>query len=117
MTQNLTEDFINLSNRGLGSDTGSKFGLNHVEGSFYIRPLMVMSQKLFPIEVVVVPRSLPETIICAMPLRSGAVGLERDIRRSVYSYYSVEILFAGISLISRHFINIERLNGSIQQLG
>jgi hypothetical protein len=76
-----------------------------------------MLQEGFPVEVVEVPHPLPETVKCAVPLRSLAVGLERDISRSVHSHHGVKVLFAGIRLVSRHFVNLECLSRCLYQSG
>ena len=42
MTQNLTKNLINLSDRGLGANRPAELAFNHAEGGLNIRPLMVM---------------------------------------------------------------------------
>ena len=107
MAKNFTKDFINLSNRSLGSYHGSEFHFNHAESGLNVRPLMIMSKERIPIEVVIMPHSLPKLAIRLVSLTTLRIAFERDIRCSVYSHYSIKIAFAGISLVSRNFVNIE----------
>ena len=62
MTQNLTKDFIKLSDRRFRANRSTKLGLNHTEGCFDIRPLMIMFQENIPIEAVEVPHTTPQTV-------------------------------------------------------
>ena len=76
MAQNLTQNFVDLSSRGFGSNRATELRLNHGEGCLYIRPLVIMGQEAVPIEVVEVPHSIPETIERLMSLAAFGVGLE-----------------------------------------
>jgi len=117
MAQNLTEDFIDLSDRGFSPHRTPELALNHREGSLHVRPLVIVSQESVPIKVVEVPHSLPQSIKGFSPLTSFRITPKWDIRRGVYRLNSVEIILAGISFIGRHFVNVESLGSSLNQLG
>lgn len=84
MAENLTKNLVNLSDRGFSPYRTPEFCFYHREGGFHIRPLVIMGQELFPIEVVKVPHSLPQSVKCTIPLSTLAIGFKWDIRRSVY---------------------------------
>jgi hypothetical protein len=115
MTQNLAKDFVDLSDGGFCPNRTPKLSLYHREGGFDIRPLVIVLHKGFLVEVVEVPHSLPETIVCPVPLRSLAVVLEGYIGHSVDSHHSVKVLFAGIRLVSRNFPDVEGLGSCVQK--
>ena len=117
VAENLTKDFINLSDRGFSPYRTSELALNHGEGGLDIRPFVIMSKEGFPIEVVEVPHPLPESIKGLGSLTTLRVTSERDIGCGIYRLNSVEILFAGVGFVSRHFIDGESLGSGIYQLG
>ena len=60
MTQNLTQNLIDLSDRSLGSYRTLELALNHGEHGLDVRPLMIVSQEGFLIVVVEVPQPVLE---------------------------------------------------------
>ena len=62
MTQKFYQDFVYLSYRSLGPDCSAKLGFHHRKSSFDVRTLMVVGQKLSPVQVVIVVRALPQAI-------------------------------------------------------
>ena len=107
MTKYLTENFIDLSDWCFCPNHSTELHLNHGEGGFSIRPLVVMLHKDFAIEVVIMPHALPQTIKRLVTLTTLRVAFEGDIRDSVYSLYGMKILPARIRLISRYLVDIE----------
>ena len=51
MAENLAKNLINLSDRGFSPDETAELRFNHGEGSLHIRPLVVVAQERFPIEI------------------------------------------------------------------
>lgn len=62
MAKHLTQNFVDLSNRGLGTYSTAELHLNHGVNGFGVRPLVVMLHKGFPVEVVIMPHAMPQTI-------------------------------------------------------
>ncbi len=62
MAQNLAQYLINLSYGSLRTNEATKLALNHREGSFCVRPLVVVLQEGFPIEIIEVPHAIPEPV-------------------------------------------------------
>ena len=118
MAKNLTKDFVDLSNRGFCSNHCSEFYLNHGVSSFNVRPLVIMSEEIIPIEVVVMPHSIPETVkpILFVPNAISSI-LERNVRSGVQCLYCMKVTATGICLVSRYFVNGEGLSSYIYQLG
>ena len=82
MTKYLAKNFINLSSRGFGSDGSSELCLNHTEGGFNVRPLMIMLQEGFSIEVVEMPHAIPQAIKFMMMVAcTSRIDLKWDIGR------------------------------------
>ncbi len=118
MAKNLAKHFINLSNRGFSPNRSPELSLYHREGGFHVRPLMIVSQEGIPIEVVEVPHSLPQPVKIPVPLRLAMnTRLEWNIRRSVDCLHSVEVLLAGICLVSRYLVDIEGFGSGVYQWG
>lgn len=118
MAKDFTENFIDLSGRSLSPNHCPELHFNHGVSSLGIRPLVVMRKKGFPIEIVVIPHFLPDTIkFVVRPLATLRIAFEWYIRRSIYCYNSIKVLFAGVLLVSRNFVDIESLSGSIDQVG
>jgi hypothetical protein len=115
MAKHFTQNFIDLSGGSLSPNRTAELCLYHREDGLHIRPLVVVLQEGFLVEVVEVPHVLPEAVKCTVPLRSLAVGLEWNISRSVYCHYSIKVLFAGIRLISRHLVNLKCLSRCFHQ--
>jgi hypothetical protein len=85
MAKDFTKDFINLSNRGLSPDHRSELYFNHRVNSLGIRPLVVMLEKGFPIDVVVVPHSLPDAIKFVHPRQRNRGRIENVSGHLVHS--------------------------------
>src|SRR3990172_478514 len=79
MTQNLAENFINLSNWSLSPNRSPEFHLNHTEGRLNIRPLMVVSQESLLVVVVEVPHLSPEAVKLLTSLSALGIALERNV--------------------------------------
>jgi hypothetical protein len=67
MAQHFTQDFIDLSYRGFGSNPSPELAFNHGEGGFYIRPLVIVAQKTRPIEAVYNATSDSTALKCRLP--------------------------------------------------
>lgn len=117
MAEDFTKNLVDLSNGGFSPDKAPELGFYHRESGFNVRPLVVMSQECFPIEAVEVPHPIPQPVKCAVSLRAFAIFLEGDIRCSVHRFHSVEVFLAGISLVSRNFVDGECLGSCVDQLG
>jgi len=117
MTQNLTENLIDLSYRGFSSNRATELHLNHGEDRLDIRPFVIMLQKGFPIEVVEVPHSMPKPIKLFTSLATFGIAFEGDIWCSIYCLNRMETITARVSFVSRYFADIECLGSSIDQLG
>jgi len=59
MTQCLTEHFVYHSNTGLAPQAVAELSLHHRERGLNVRPLVVMVQKLYPLELEVMKRLVP----------------------------------------------------------
>jgi len=117
MAKDFTKSFINLSNWSLSSNVSSELHFNHADGSFCVRPLVVMGIKSIPIESVIMPHLLPKFTVGLGSLMALGVAFEWDKRRCIYSHNSLDIALAGIGLISRNLINVESLSSSIYECG
>ena len=84
MAQNLNQDFVDLSYRSLGADRPTEFGFNHGERGFYVAPLVIVGQKISPVQVVVVVGPLPQAITRVVPLVPNRIDLEGDIGSPTY---------------------------------
>ena len=73
MTQNLDQDLVNLGYRRLRPDGATELGLDHREGRFHVRSLVVVGQEFGPVEVVVVVRPLPQAIPLVVTLMAYRV--------------------------------------------
>ncbi len=102
MTQNLTKDFINLSNRGFRPNRSPELALNHGEYCFYVRPLVIMAQEGIPVKIVEVPHAVPQPIkLVMMVSNASGVRLEGDKGCSTLCLHYVEIAPIGVCLVSR----------------
>ena len=113
MAQDLAQNLIHLSYGSLGANRATELHLNHRKDCFHVRPLMVMLQKGFPIEVVEVPHLVPETVEltphASCPLFEGNVGC------TAYAIYNSKVLLARVCFISRHFTDREISGGVFDQ--
>jgi hypothetical protein len=116
MTEQFTQNLIDLGNRGLSPNRTPELGLYHREGTLHIRPLVVVLQKGFPIEVEIVPHPVPQAVIgSGGASHTSGVALEGNVSRTAYRLDGVKVLTAGISLVRRHLVDVECLGGLVQQ--
>lgn len=54
MAEDFTERFIDAARLALTSDRLPELGLDHGEGAFRVRPLVVMRHELFAVQAVIV---------------------------------------------------------------
>ena len=92
MTQNLTQNLVNLGNRGFGANRPAELAFNHAESSLDIRPLVIMLKEGIPIEVIEVPHSIPKPIKLIASLTSFRIAFERDIGYCIYSLNCMETI-------------------------
>ena len=116
MTKHLAQDLVDLSGRRLGPNCTAEFSLYHREGSLDIRPLVVMLQEGFPVEVVEVPHPVPQAVKLVMVVsHAGRVDLEGDKRRSALSLNSPQVAPVGVRLVSRDLVDVECLGCLVYQ--
>src|SRR5271157_2894799 len=113
MTQNLTKNFVNLSDGGFRTNRSAELSFNHTEGCFDIRPLVIMFQESIPIEAVEVPHTAPQTVKLFTTLTSFGITFEWNIWSAIYSLNGMETITARVCLISRYFIDVESLSSCI----
>ncbi len=115
MTKHLAKNFVDLSNRGFGSYKTAELHLNHGVNGFGVRPLVVVLHKDIPIEVIVAPHALPQTVKLSSPLTALRVALEGYEGDCIDGVDSIEAASAGICLISRHLVDGESLGSFVYQ--
>ncbi|GEM_PF-3643293 len=81
MTQYLTENFIDLSNRRLGANRGTELGFNHAESRLNVRPLVVVRQESLLVEIVEVPHLSPQAVKLLASLSAFGIAFEGNVRR------------------------------------
>jgi len=95
MTQHLTENFIDLSDRRLGTNRSPELALNHREGRLNIRPLVVVSQERILVEVVEVPHpggTIMNHFADVSKMVALGDGASRDIGDIVLSRYACQLI-------------------------
>lgn len=117
MTQNLAQDFIDLSNRSFGANRTAELHFNHGVNGFSVRPLVIVLHKDFPIEIIEMPHAMPQAVKWFIALAAFGVALERYEGNGVDSVDSMEIASARIGFVSRHFIDCECLGSCVYQFG
>lgn len=118
MTEHFAQHFVNLSSRRLAANRAAELRLNHGEGSLYVRPLVIMSQEAFPIEVVEVPHFIPETVkLVVMVSHACRIDLERDERCPADCLDCMKVSPVRICFISRNLVDVEGLGGRVHQGG
>lgn len=118
MAKYLAKNLIDLSSRSLSPNRTTELGLYHREGGFHIRPLVVMLQKGFPIEVVEMPHSVPQAVkLVMMVAPSSGIDFERNKRRSALSLNSPKVLSVGVGFVCRHLVDGEHLGSPADQSG
>jgi len=110
MTENLTERFVGHGNVGLASEAIPKLALNHRKGGFDVGPLMIMGQKLIPLELKVMEHFRPST--AAIP---AMVPTKRDVRRSSEIGYRIGVHTRSVPFVGGDFGNLKVLGGSASQ--
>jgi hypothetical protein len=116
MAENLAQNLVDLSSRCLSPNRTTELSLNHRESGLHIRPLVVVSQERFPIEVVEVPHSVPQAVIgSCRASHSPSIALERNVGYPAYRLDGVKVLTAGIGFVRRHLVDVECLGGLVQQ--
>jgi len=112
MTENFTERFVSHGNIGLASETVAELALNHRKGCFDIGPLMVMRQKLVPLELKVVVHLGPRSAAIPPVVRG-----KRDVRRGSKIGDRIGVRTRSVSLVGGDFGNLKVLGGSASQRG
>ena len=116
--QYLTENFVDLGGGALGFHRSAELGLNHRHAGLRIRPLVIVGQEGFPVEVVVMPRTAPKAVEFVVPLSRCRVGLKRDVSSTADRLDRTKVALAGVRLISGNLANgVECLSGCCQQVG
>lgn len=116
MAEHFTQNFIDLSNGGFCPNRTAELGLYHREGTLHIRPLMIMSQELFPVEVVEVPHSMPQAVITSSGAsHTPSVALEWDVGSTAYGLDCMKVTAARVGFVCRHLIDCKCLGGLIHQ--
>src|SRR5260370_42338855 len=92
MTEYLTKNFIDHSNIGLAPQAVAELSLHHRERGLDVRPLVVMLQKLFTLELEVMKRFIPNTT----PIVASGVRFESDKRLGSDALNSLKIHAGGI---------------------
>jgi hypothetical protein len=110
MAQNLTQNFVDLSVRGFGSNRATELTFNHGENCLHVRPLVVVNQEGIPIEVVVMPHSIPKAVkLVVIVSHASRVRFERNVSPTTLCLNRMEISSVRIGLVSRNLIDIECL--------
>lgn len=116
MTQNLAEHLIDLSDWGFRPNRTAEFSFYHREDGFNVRPLMVMLQEGFPIEVVEMPHSIPETVKLMMVVaHASGIDLEGNEGSSAYGLDGAKASPVRVCLVRRDLIDGECLGGIVDQ--
>src|SRR5437764_688618 len=110
MTQHLTKRFVNHGGIGFAPQSVSEFPLEHTERALYIAALVVVLQKLFPLELEVV-----EHLLQQHRCLSSCVALEGDKWRSVVGCYGSNIGLTPVGSISRYLRDRKCLSRSVHQ--
>jgi len=114
MAQNLAHDLVHVGDWGFCPNRSPKLGLYHGKSVHDIRPLMVVLQKDFPIEIVEMPHTTQQTIKFIMMV-SHKSGIYFKENKSSPTYYlnRIEISSIGVGFISRELIDTERLSCAV----
>lgn len=92
MAQNLAQNLIDLGNWSLCPDYSPELCLYPRKYTFRIRPLMIMLQKDFPIELVEMPHTIPQDVeFMMMVSHTSGIDLEEDKGRPTnrLNYYKM----------------------------
>lgn len=117
MTQNLTQDLIDLSNRSLGAHSTAELHFNHGENRFGVRPFVVMLQESFPIVIIEMPHAMPQSVKRLSSLTAFGVAFEWYEWNGINGVNSMEITSAGVCLVRRYFADSECLGSGLYQFG
>jgi len=116
MTKHLAQNLVDLGGGGLSPNRTPELSLNHREGGLHVRPLVVVPQEGFTVEVVVVPHPVPQAVVasCGASHPPG-VTLEGDVSRATHSLDCVKIAATGIGFVRRYLVNGECAGSRFQQ--
>lgn len=125
MAKDLTKNLVDLRDRSLRPNAGSKLGLNHVERSLHVRPLVVVLEEFFAVIGEEFKHTTPQfptlgrgaTIPGLAPIGSSGimVGLEGDEREGSCGVDSLKVGVANITTISGDRLDSEPLSGCIEE--
>src|SRR5260370_13289961 len=113
MTQYLTKNFVDHRNVSLAKQAVAELSLHHGERGFNVRPLMVVLQKLFPFELEVVKRLVPN----ATPVVASRVRFESDKRLGSDGLDSFKVRARGIPFVGRDFGDLKVLRRGVNESG
>src|SRR5260370_15986265 len=111
MTEQFRDNFIDHSNIGLAPQAVAELSLHHRERGLDVRPLVVMLQKLFTLELEVMKRFIPNTT----PIVASGVRFESDKRLGSDALNSLKIHAGGISLIGGNFGDLKVLRRGVNK--
>ena len=112
VAEHLTENFVGLRDRRLRPNRRAKLPLQHREGRFHVRPLVIVRQKFVPLEMVEVPHLRPDFRALWFVVR-----FEGNERHRADFLNHAEIHVADVSLVSGDLGDIEVFRCSSHQCG
>lgn len=104
MSKDFAQGFVNLRRAGLASEAIAKLSLDHVEGCFDVRPLVIALHKAFLIVRVEMKHSFPNRRVI---LAGRAVRFERDKGLRVMVCYHLQIVARQIGFVRTHLVHRE----------
>lgn len=127
VTQDLAQNFVDLSGRRLSTDAGSELGFNHMERRFHIRPLVVVLKEFFaivgkelkhsPPQLAAARRNAAVAGFAPIPASGVVVRLKRNKRKRTSASNSLKVGVADIAAISGDSLNVEPLLGGGEERG
>ena len=127
VTQDLRENLVDLRRRRLGANAGSKLGLDHMEGGFDIRPLVIVREELLAMvgeELVHSSPQFPTALrdagiapLAPIPASGVVVRLEGYQRKRPSLNNSVEVGVADVALVSGDGLDREPLLRPLEEGG
>jgi hypothetical protein len=116
MTEYLTKNFINLSNRGFRPNRTAELRFYGREGTFRIASLVIPLHEGFSIELVEVPHVIPKAVKpVVMVSHASRVYLEGNECCATNCLNRSEASSIGVSFISRDLIDCEGLGCSLDK--
>ena len=117
MAEYLTQNLVNLSDRGSSPNKTAELALHHGESCFYVRPFVIMLQEGFPIEVAEMPGAIPQTIgFMMMVTDASGIDLEGGKRCATECANYPKTPSIGVTLLSGDLTNRECLGCLAYQL-